>query len=149
MPWQEDLTRVTSELRAAVVALEQRLDAVVPGTADGGLAAAVEAIGARIDALESVSVSSELDALRQELEVLATRPATVEGLADLRAAVERLEGRNDAAAEIAHLAGEIAALDRRLDELAGVGELTDKLDCGCRAGGGCAGWAAGALPPGR
>ena len=34
---------------------------------------------------------------------------------------------NDTAAEIAHLAGEIAALDGRLDELAGVGELTDKL----------------------
>ncbi len=126
-PWQDDLNRVTSELRTAVGAVEQRLEAMAPGAANDDLVPLLEEISARLGALEAAPVSSELDSVRRELESLATRPATVEGLADLRAAVERLEDRPDAAAETAHLAGEIAALNARLDELADVGELTDRI----------------------
>jgi hypothetical protein len=126
-PWQEDLRLVTADLRAAVSAVEARLEAAVPGTVEAELATALESVSTRIEALESVPVSSELDALRQELEGLKTRPVTVEGLAELHAAVQRLEGRPDRGDEVTHLATEIAALATRLDELAGVGDLTDKL----------------------
>lgn len=127
-PWQEDLRLVTSDLRAAVSAVEERLEAGVLGTTEVELAAALEAVNGRIEALERVPASTELDALRRELEELKTRPVGLEGLADLRAAVERLEGRPDRAEEIAHLASEITVLATRLEELTGVGELTDKLD---------------------
>jgi hypothetical protein len=127
-PWQEDLRLVTADLRAAVSAVEKRLEAAVPGTVEMELAAALESVNTRIDALESVPVSIELVALRQELDGLKTRSVTVEGLDELRAAVERLEGRPDRVDEVTHLAGEIAALATRLDELVGAGDLTDKLD---------------------
>jgi hypothetical protein len=127
-PWQEDLRLVTADLRAAVSAVEERLEAAVPGTVEMELAAALESVSTRIDALESVPVSTELDTLRQDLEGLKTRPVTVEGLDELRAAVERLEGRPDREDEVTHLAGEIAALATRLDELAAAADLTNKLD---------------------
>ena len=124
-PWQEDLNRLTSELRAAVSAVEERLEAAgSSGAESAGVVAALEAFNGRIDALEGASVSGELDALRQQVEALHTRPASVEGFGDLRDAVERLENRPDGAADISRLAGEIAALDQRLEELAGTRELT-------------------------
>ena len=127
-PWQEDLRLVTSDLRAAVRAVEVRLEASVSDSANAELSVALEALSVRIDALESVPASTKFDALHQELEELKARPVTVEALADLGAAVERLEGRPDRADEIVHLASEITALAGRLDELAGIDELTDKLD---------------------
>lgn len=127
-PWQDDLRLVTSDLRAAVSAVEARLEVGAPGTAEVELEAALEAVSGRIETLEGASVSTDLVALRQELEELKRRPVTVEGLADLGAAVERLEDRPDRADEIAHLATEITALASRLDGLAAVGELTERLD---------------------
>ncbi len=127
-PWQEDLRLVTSDLRAAVRAVEERLEARSPGEAEAELTAALGAVNGRIEALERASASTELAALRAELEELKARPVVEEGIADLRAAVERLESRPDQAAEISQLSAEITALASRLDGLAPVGELTSKLD---------------------
>ena len=66
-PWQEDLRLVTSDLRAAVSAVEERIEASGRGPANAELVVALEAVSARIEALESTSVSTELDLLRQGL----------------------------------------------------------------------------------
>ena len=89
---------------------------------------ALEAVGARVDALESAPISAEIDAFRRELEELKLRPVAGDEIAGLRAELERLESLPHRADEIPHLAGEIAALSTRLDELAGVGELSERLE---------------------
>ena len=127
-PWQEDLRLVTSDLRAAVSAVEERIEASGRGPANAELVVALEAVSARIEALESTSVSTELDLLRQGLEEVSARPVDVGGLAELRAQVERLEARPDRTDDVAHLATEITTLAARLDEIADVAELTDRLD---------------------
>ncbi len=125
-PWQEDLRLVTSDLRAAVRAVEERLETRAPGAAE--LESVLSAVNVRIEALENAAVATELAAVRQELDELKTRPVTEEGVADLRAAIERLEGRPDQTDEISRLSAEITGLASRLDGLAAVGELTNKLD---------------------
>ena len=127
-PWQEDLRLVTSDLRAALSAVEERIEASGRGPANAELVVALEAVSARIEALESTSVSTELDLLRQGLEEVSARPVDVGGLAELRAQVERLEARPDRTDDVAHLATEITTLAARLDEIADVAELTDRLD---------------------
>ena len=127
-PWQEDLRLVTSDLRAAVRAVEERLETRAPGSAEAEIEAVLGVVNGRIEALEGASVNTELAALRQELDELRTQPVTEEGLADLRAAIERLEGRPDRAEEISQLSAEIAGLTSRFDGLAAVGELANKLD---------------------
>ena len=115
-PWQEDLRLVAFDIRAAVSAVEARLEARSSSPAEAELVAALAAVSTRIDALENAPVSAELDALRRELEELKTRPVTTEGIAELRATVERLETLPDRADEIARLAGEVAVLAARSDE---------------------------------
>ncbi len=117
-PWQEDLRLVASDIRAAIGAVEARLEAGGPNPAEAELVTALAAVSTRIDALENAPVSAELDALRQELEELKTRPVTTEGIAELRATVERLEALPDWAAEIPRLASEVAELAARSDEFA-------------------------------
>lgn len=127
-PWQEDLLLVTTELRAAVGAVEERVGAETAGSRDAELEAALDALNRRIAALESGSAAADLEVLRRELAELKGRPVTVEGLADLRAVVEQLAGRPDRSPEIDALAAEVTALASRLEELAVVGELQDRLD---------------------
>jgi len=129
-PWQEDLRLVTSDLRAAVSAVEARLEVGAPGTAEVELEAALEAVNGRIETLESASVSTDLVALRQELEELKRRPVTVEGLADLGAAVERLEDRPDRADEIASVVARLDQLAARVEDVAAtaVPDLSPRID---------------------
>lgn len=126
-PWQEDLRLVTASLRSAVGAVEARLDASGAGPPKE-LVEALDAVNTRIDALESESISTELDSLRQALEELSARPVDVEGLSELRDQVERLEARPNPADDVARLASEITTLAARLDEIADVTELTARLD---------------------
>ena len=127
-PWQEDLRLVTSDLRAAIRAVEDRLETGAAGPAEAEIEAVLGGVNSRIEALEGASVQADLAALRQELDELRSRPVTEEGLADLRAAIERLEGRPDRAEEISQLSAEIGTIAARLDALAAVGELANKLD---------------------
>ena len=117
-PWQEDLRLVAFDIRAAISAVEARLEAGGSSPAEAELAAALETVSTRIDALESAPVSAELDALRQELEELKTRPAAMEDVAELRATVERLETLPDRADAIPRLAGEVAELVERVSGFA-------------------------------
>ncbi len=117
-PWQEDLRLVASDIRAAISAVEARLEARGPSPGEAELVAALGAVSARIDALENAPVSAELDALRQELEELKTRPVAMEEIAELRATVERLEALPDRADEIPPFASEVAELAARVDECA-------------------------------
>ena len=127
-PWQEDLRLVAFDIRAAISAVEGRLEVITAGPAGAELVRSLEAVGARVDALESAPVSTELDAFRRELEELKLRPAAADEIAALRAELERLESLPHRADEISHLAGEIAAVSTRLDEIARVGELSDRLE---------------------
>ena len=115
MPWQEDLSRVALDLRATIGDVERRLEDAEAGAAASELSGALEAVGARIEKLESTSIATELEAVRQELEAQKTRPVTVAGLDEIRAAIVRLESRPDRVGEISQLADEISALAARLD----------------------------------
>ncbi len=128
MPWQEDLRLVTFDLRAAIGNVERRLEAAEIGVASKELVEALEAVSARIETLESASTTAELAAVRQELEEQKTRPATVAGLDEIRAAIGRLEERPDRADEISQLAQEISVLTTRLDQLTDVEALQGKLE---------------------
>ena len=128
MPWQEDLRLVTFDLRAAIGNVERRLEAAETGVASKELVEALEAVSARIETLESASTTAELAAVRQELEEQKTRPVTVAGLDEIRAAIARLEERPDRADEISQLAQEISALTTRLDQLTDVEALQGKLE---------------------
>ncbi len=129
-PWQDDLRLVTSDLRAAVSAVEARLEVGAPGTAEVELEAAFEAVNGRIETLERASVSTDLVALRQEFEELKRRPVTVEGLADLGAVVERLEDRPDRADEIASVVARLDQLAARVEDVAAtpVPDLSPRID---------------------
>ena len=128
MPWQEDLRLVTFDLRAAIGNVERRIEAAEKGGARAELGEALEAVSARIEALESASTTAELAAVRQELEEQRTRPVTVAGLDEIRAAIGRLEERPDRANEISQLAQEISVLTTRLDQLTDVEALEGKLE---------------------
>ena len=127
-PWQEDLRLVTSELRAAVKAVESRLEAAAGAHADKDLEPELEVVKERLAALEAAPDPNELDVLRASLEELRARPVTVEGLAELREAVERVEARPDPAAEVAQLTTDIAALTSRFDAISAVDDLAGRLD---------------------
>ena len=128
MPWQEDLRLVTFDLRAAIGNVERRLEAAEVGVASKELVEALEAVSVRIETLESASTTAELATVRQELEEQKTRPVTVAGLDEIRAAIGRLEERPDRADEIAQLAQEISVLTARLDQLTDVEALQGKLE---------------------
>ena len=128
MPWQEDLRLVTFDLRAAIGNVERRLEAAEVGVASKELVEALEAVSVRIETLESASTTAELATVRQELEEQKTRPVTVAGLDEIRAAIGRLEERPDRADEIAQLAKELSVLTARLDQLTDVGALQGKLE---------------------
>ena len=127
-PWQEDLRLVAFDIRAAVSAVEERLETAPTGLTEAGLAAALAAVNSRIQAIEDAPVPADLGALRQEFEELKTRPVAIDGIEDLRAAVDRLETLPDRGDEIPHLTREVAALATRLDELPRAGELQDRLE---------------------
>ena len=128
MPWQEDLRLVTFDLRATIGNVERRLEAAEIGVASKELVEALEAVSARIETLESASTTAELAAVRQELEEQKTRPVTVAGLDEIRAAIARLEERPDRADEISQLAQELSALTTRLDQLTDVEALQGKIE---------------------
>ena len=104
-PSHDDLQAVTAELRAAIDAVEARVGAATTDPGDDELRGAVDALSLRLAALESAGEPSDLEAVRREIEELKSRPITVEGLDELRAAVERLERMPDRAAELDRLAG--------------------------------------------
>ena len=128
LPSQEDLSRVALDLRATIGDVEKRLEATEAGAATIELSGALEAVGARIEKLESASIATELEAVRQELEELKTRPVTVAGLDEIRATIASLESRPDGADEISQLAKEVSALATRLDQLVDAGELKERLE---------------------
>ena len=127
MPWQEDLRLVTFDLRAAISNVERRIEAA-EGAASTELSGALDAVSTRIEALESASLTTELEAVRHELEEQKTRPVTVAGLDEIRTAIGRLEERPDRADEISQLAREVSVLAARLDQLSDTGELREKLE---------------------
>ena len=125
---QEDLEAAQLGLRAALGALEARIEAVAESAATEEMAESLGPLVARLDALESASVSTDVARLREELEELRAQPVTAEALADVHAAVERLEQRPERSDEVERLTGEIGALTARFDELADLGELRERLD---------------------
>jgi hypothetical protein len=108
--------------------VEARVEGIDGNVADARLADSLGALTLRLDVLEGAAVSSEVVALRREIEEMKAEPFATDLLADLSAAVERLETRPERADEIEGLAAEIGVLTTRLDELAGIGELRDRLD---------------------
>ena len=108
--------------------MESRLEAAAGAHVDKDLEPELEIVKERLAALEAAPDPNELDVLRASLEELRARPVTVEGLAELRDAVERVEARPDPAAEIAQLTTDIAALTSRFDAISTVDDLAGRLD---------------------
>ena len=125
---QEDLETAQLGLRAALGALEARIDSVAESAATGEMTDTLGQLVVRLDALESASVSTDIARLREELEELRAQPVTTDALADVAAAVVRLEQRPERSDEVERLAAEIGALTARLDELADLGEVRARLD---------------------
>ena len=95
-------------------------------------AAEVAAIEGRLRVVERAAAAtpwqSELDAVRTKLEELGSLSSTAEALAALQEQVHRLETLPDRVGELADLGVEIETLAARLDDLAGVAELQERLD---------------------
>ncbi len=123
-----DLDRAQLDLREAIGALESRIDAAVDAAEVQDLADALGPLLARVDALESAPVQGDLVALRDEIEDLRTQRVEAQRFAELTAAVERLEQGATRVDDIEVLTAEIGALTARLDGLADVGELRDRVD---------------------
>ena len=124
---QEDLDRVELDLRAALEALETRVEVSQEAAAVDGIADSVDRLAVRLDAVERTTVSDDLAGLRSEIEQLRSGRAEADDLAALADAVDRLERRPDRAAELERLSAEVASLTGRLDELAGLDHLSDRI----------------------
>ena len=148
-PWEEDLGRLSTELRAAIVALEQRA-APTDGGAESteGLKRAVAELRERVDApiarLEALeqrvagAVTADmldarlaaLDQLSGRLDELAQRASSPEALDEVRARVEELAAGSTQNAGVDELRAEIAQLAERVhtSETSAAPGLADKLD---------------------
>ena len=125
---QADLSRVQIDLRAAIGALETRIEASLETAETKDLADALRALLARVDALEDAPAQDDLAAIRHEIEDLRTQRVEAHRFAELTEAVERLEQRTTRVEDIEALAAEIGAVTARLDGLADVGELRERVD---------------------
>ncbi len=123
-----DLDRAQIDLRAAIGAVESRIDAALDTSEGQDLADALRPLLARVDALEGAPVQQDLAALRAEIEDLRTHRIEAKRLAEVAEAVERLEHGTTRVEDIEALAAEIRALTARLDGLSDVGELRDRVD---------------------
>ena len=126
-PWQEDIRRVGVELRTALAEVVARVEAGAAGAETAQFAPALTSLEHRLDAFENAGFAVELEALRQSIADLSALPQAVDGLADVQAALARLESRPDRDHELESLTTEIAVLAARLDGLES-GTLAQKLD---------------------
>ncbi len=117
-----------SELRTAIGELEARMAASLGAAGTQNVADALRPVLARVDALEDAPVERELAALRETVETLRAQLVEPHRISELADAVSRLEQRGAGAEAAEALSGEIDALKERLDTLADLGELRDRVD---------------------
>jgi chromosome segregation protein len=125
---QEDLDQTQIDLRAAIEALEARLETALETSGTQDLGEALRALLARVDALEDAPVEGDLAALRDEIESLRTERVEAQRFAELVEAVERLEQGTTRVEDVEALAAEIGALTARMEALSDLGELRDRVD---------------------
>ena len=117
-----------NELRTAIGELEARMAASLEAAGTQNVADALRPVLARVDALEDAPVERDLAALREAVEALRGQLVEPHRLSELTDAVSRLEQRGTGVEATEALTGEIDALKERLDALADLGELRDRID---------------------